>query len=431
MRLERAIFPVTGIRLGDATRWRDGRLEVAAGEIAAFLREDPNIEAVRLGVARPGASQRIIHVLDTLEPRSKVDGPGSAFPGLLSPPETVGEGRTHVLRGMTVMMTAELPWDGAGGLRVPREAIVDMSGPAAPFCPFSETWNLVIALDLAPDKDQSEYDDTLRKAGVKVARYLAESTRGLIPPQAEVHELAPCSTDLPRVVYIHQVQSQGVYAHSFLYGRDMDTLVPTLIHPNEVLDGALVNGNYLYPCFETPTALKCNFPVMERLYAGHGRDHDFLGIILSRGHYYTYAEKQRVAQYAAKLARMLGAAGAVLTWEGGGNSIVEAMLTVQALERAGIKTVAVAYEMGGTDGCDNPLIESVPEARALVSAGSYEKRLELPAVDEVLGGDTLRLHPERGGVRAPASGPIELGPLHELYCAANQVGFGRVRVAEF
>jgi glycine reductase len=422
---------VTEIRLDGRTRWHDGLLRVHAGEIAAFLREDPNVEAVRLGVARPGASQRVIHVLDTLEPRCKVDGPGSAFPGLLAPAETVGEGRTHVLTGMAVMMAAELPWAGAGGLRVPRESIVDMSGPAAPFSPFSETWNLVVALELVSDKDENEYDDTLRKAGVRVARHLADCTRGVTPPRVDVHHLAPCPEGLPGVVYIHQVQSQGVYGHSFLYGQDMDNLVPTLIHPNELLDGAQVNSNYLYPCFETPTFLKCNLPVMEFLYAGHGRDHNFLGVILSRGHYYTYAEKQRVAHYAAKLARMLRAAGAVLTWEGGGNSIVEAMLTVQALERAGIKTVAVAYEMGGADGRDNPLIESVPEARALVSAGSYEKRLELPAMDEVLGGDTLRLHPERGGVRVPASGPIELGPIHELYCAANQVGFGRVRVAQF
>jgi glycine reductase len=431
MRLERALFPVHEARLSGTTRWDAGLLEVDAVALEELLRQDPVVAGVRLGIGRPGASQRIIHVLDTLEPRCKVEGPGTAFPGLLGPPETVGRGRTHVLAGMAVMTAAELPWPPGGGLRAPREGIVDMSGPAAPLSPFAATWNLVLGLDLAPDRDDAEYDEAVRRAGLRAAHYLAACTRGLDAPQVVAHELGPCPPDLPRVVYIDQVQSQGTFGHTLLYGRDMDNLVPTLIHPNELLDGAVVSSNYLYSCFKTPTYLRCNLPAAELLGAGHGRDHNFLGVLLSRGHYYTYEEKMRVAQYAANLAGLLDADGALLTWEGGGNSVVEAMLTIQALEQAGIPTVAVAYELGGAEGRDAPLIQSVPEARGLVSTGSYEKPIRLPAVQEVLGGDTLRLHPELGGQRVPAADAIELQPMHELYCVANQTGFGRLQAVDF
>jgi sarcosine reductase len=385
---------------------------------------------VSVGVAHPGASQRIINVLDTLEPRCKVAGAGVAFPGHFGPPGTVGQGRTHVLTGMALMISAELPWPPGGGLRSPRAAVIDMSGPAAPLSPFSGTTNLVLALTLAPGLDDTAYDDTVRRVGVTVARHLASCTKGLEPAEITLHELHTYP-DLPRIVYIDQVQSQGTFAHTFLYGGDLDTLVPTLIHPNELIDGAVVSGNYLYPCFKTPTHLRCNLPVAEHLYAGHGRDHDFAGVILSRGHYYSYEEKVRVAEYAAKLAVLIRADGALMTWEGGGNSVVEAMLTIQALERAGIPTVAIAYELGGAGGRDAPLIQSVPEAAALVSSGSYEKSLELPAVQEVLGGDTLRRFPEFGGERVPAAEPLVLQPVHEVYGAANQAGFGRLQAVDF
>lgn len=431
MRLELGTFPVGRIHLGGESTWADGDLTVDAAALTELVRQDGAVRDATLGVAAPGSQQRLVNVLDALEPRVKVEGPGVTFPGIHGPTQAVGSGRTHVLGGMTVMTAAELPWPPGGGLRAPRAGIIDMSGPAADLSPFSATHNLVISLELEPGYENSEYDEAVRRAGVVAARFLAETVRGLEPPELEVRELAPTSGDLPRVLYIDQVQSQGTFAHTLLYGQVMDTLVPTLIHPNELTDGAVVSSNYLYPCFKVPTALRSAMPVTEELYARHGQDHDFLGVILARGHYYSYEEKMRVAEYAAKLAGMLHADGAVLSWEGGGNSIVEALLTVQALERAGIPTVTVAYELGGADGRDAPMIQSVPEARALVSSGSYEKRMALPRMDGVLGGESLRLLPEVGGERFPAGDELDLQPRHELYCAANQSGAARLRTVAF
>jgi glycine reductase len=197
-----------------------------------------------------------------------------------------------------------------------------------------------------------------------------------------------------------------------------------VLHPNELSAGALVSGNYVYAAFKTPTWLHVNNPLVEQLMAGDGREHDFVGIVLSRGHHYSAWEKERSANLAAHQAWLLGADGVALSWEGGGNSITDAMLTIRACERLGMQTAAVAYEMGDEDAADVVLLDSVAEADALVSSGSTKRGVQLPRVEHVLGGDALRLRPEIGGEYAAAEGPLEIDTPYLLYCSAGQTGFG-------
>ena len=55
------------------------------------------------------------------------------------------------------------------------------------------------------------------------------------------------------------------------------------------------------------------------------------------------------ADGAAKLARQLGAQGALLTWDAGGNEFIEVVRTIQACEQLGIKTVFLTSEDDATD----------------------------------------------------------------------------------
>ena len=91
------------------------------------------------------------------------------------------------------------------------------------------------------------------------------------------------------------------------------------------------------------------------------------------------------AQTAAHLATILRADAALVTWLGSGNAFVDVMLTVQACEQRGIKTVLVTYEYGGKDGVDSPLLFYVPEAQAVVSTGSRDRWIELPIPERVIG----------------------------------------------
>jgi len=428
MKLKLGTFEVKDVLASDTTCYKQGILQINIKEMEKIILADAAIGKAEISIVKPGEQKRIVHILDTIEPRIKLDQNLEAFPGqLATAPLTVGCGTTHRLHGVAVMECAELPLR-AGGLLVPREAIVDMSGPGIWYSPFWEYINIVLAIEIADGFSDIEYDNAVRAAGIKIAKYLAGTTRDLEPEMYEEWDNSDRNPDLPNVVYIHQYQSQGTFAHTFSYGRNMFENLPTLISPNELIDGALVSGNYAYGCYKTPTWLHCNNPVMWQLYKEHGKSLNFTGVIISRGHNYTFYEKLRSAQFAAKIAKEINAQGAVISWEGGGNSIIEAMQTVKACENNGIKTVILGYEMGGPSGDAIAMLDSVPEADAIVSTGSIDKHISLPAL-EAVGGETLRLSPETqhgsGIVEVDASGPLEFCISHEMYCGANHTGFSR------
>lgn len=422
MQLELASFFVEEVEFASATTLEGRRLRLDKAGLCDLLAEDRNFAGVQVEIARPGEDVRIVHVLDTIEPRTKIQGRGSIYPGLLGPPITAGSGRTHRLSGVAVMVSSEFP-EPVSGLLVPREAIVDMAGPAAPLCPFSRTINIVLALKGAAGVSNVEYDHSLRMAAAKAARYFAETTRELTAGEVKVFENSSAGT-LPKVVYIDQVQSQGLFAQTFLYGKAVNDLVPTVVHPNELQDGALVSGNYVYGCAKNPTYLHTNNPVAEELWLRHGKEIDFAAIVLSKGHNYTHPWKERSAEYAAKLAKLLGAEGVVVTQEGGGNAAVDTMLTVRACEQMGMKTVLLMIEQGGPDGTDAALVYSVKEAEAIVSIGSQEKVVTLPPVQRVVGGESMtdqKLDALRGGQVT----------IEAIYCGTNQLGAGTLAAAAF
>ncbi len=425
MRLELASFPVRAVRFGANTRLEAGVLEVDRQALLAPLEREPAIAWADVALAEPGSSARVVHVLDALEPRLKVDGPGQVFPGLAGPPRTVGAGRTHCLAGVALLQSAVFP-EPADGLFRAREAIVDMSGPAAPFCPFAETHNLVVMARGQAGVSNVEFDAALRRASVQMALLLAEVTRDLEPETVMIYDadIEASGDGLPRVLYIDQVHAQGLFARTFVYGHDSQDFLPTLIHPNELLDGALVSGNYVYGALKTPTWLHCNNPVIEHLYRRHGGDLAFAGVILSKGHNYTFALKERSARYAAHLAALLHADGVIVTHEGGGNAGIDALLTVKACEEMGIKTVYLTTEMGGLRGIDQPLVDNVPEADAIVSGGSYEKLLALPAMERAIGDDRIEEY------SVGAVDGFEINLTH-VYCAANQLGRQRTQAVLF
>ena len=102
------------------------------------------------------------------------------------------------------------------------------------------------------------------------------------------------------IVYIYQAQSQGTLADTPLDGTQINNIVPTLIHPNETMDGAIVSADFVYACFKNPTYLHLNNPVIRDLYAEHGKTLNFAGIVFIVGTIYTQAENSAPRNYAAK-----------------------------------------------------------------------------------------------------------------------------------
>ena len=429
-KLELRTFDVESVAFGDRTALAGRALTVSKDELRALVLADPAFSSVDIQLVRPGDAARITQITDVVEPRAKSGGTGGVFPGLLSPVEPAGGGRTDRLRGVAVVTSGQVPWLGSKGLFVAHDSVLDTAGPGADLHPYAGLHLLVFRLSFADGVDHEGLERAVLLAGEKVARTLALAAHDAEPSHVETRELVPPATPLPRVVYAYQVQSQGVFLRSRLYGRILDELVPTLVHPNELADGALTSGGLGGHGAKMHTWMHQNNAVVERLMAGHGTRWDFAGVVLHRGHFYLYEDKQRVALRIAETATLLGAAGAVFTLGGAGNNTTEVMLAIQECERRGIKTVLLTWEHAGPDGSDYPLPFGVAEAVAIVSTGNLDEPLDLPAMDHVVGDPAIRVRPEIGGVPFPVDGPIRL-ERRTLYAgAANPLGFGRTGSVE-
>src|SRR3989454_12251637 len=134
MRLEVGTIQIRDVEIGRATALTDHTLVIHPEELRTLVLEDSHFADVQVHLVKPGESVRVIHVLDVVEPRWKVAGPGGVFPGFVSPALTVGEGRTHRLAGVAV---AEVGAPVPGESTVFRQRLIDMAGSRAGPLPFS------------------------------------------------------------------------------------------------------------------------------------------------------------------------------------------------------------------------------------------------------------------------------------------------------
>ncbi len=398
MKLELAEFPVRNVRFGKQTNYNNGILEVDKEELVGSVLQDNKIAWADVDVVFPNEQTRVLDVRDIVEPRIKVSGPGCVFPGVLGPPETVGEGRTHSLSGVTVMPSAKYRPTILSGAYAQSTAILDMWGPAAQITPFASTINIVLLLKLVDSVSELEAHNTIQLAELKVAQRLAETTRNRTPENLEIFELFEVDSSLPRVVYILGFLTglHGPHSAVAYYGLPVQEALPTFVHPNEFLDGAFTTDARRGNGGHASTWDWQNQPMVCRLLREHGKRLNFLGVILQRTRFETEFGKQVSAACASQLARLLRADGAIITRTvPSGNNFMDAMITLQACERKGVKTALMTPEWGGTDGTDLPLVFYVPEATAIVSAGSLERELKLSAPTKVIGvekGQLARLY---------------------------------------
>jgi sarcosine reductase len=378
--------------------------------------DDPRVVSVEVSLVRPGEPVRITHVLDAVEPRVKADDPAATFPGALGTLRPAGNGRTNRVAGLAVLGCGSLPTVQGGPQE--QEQIVDMAGPGAELSCFSRTTNVVLSFSAAEGVRNEDFDAAVRAATLRAARDLAAATIGREPVDVEVleHELGGKAGDdgLPSVVLLLQLSALLPQLDVHVYGATLQGFQPTIMNPLEVLDGAITCAEYSWAAMRNPTYVYQNAEIVRELLAADGKRLNFAGLVLCRGYNQGSSGKERAAMLAAKLARELGADGAIVTTDGGGNSHTDTMLTVRHCERAGIRTVAIVAELGG-------LTDHVPEADALVSTGDIAELVAEWRPQRVVGGER-RLD----GRLAAEAGPI---PVREYLGAANQMGQAFLRAA--
>ena len=391
MKLELANFPVKDVQFSKQTAYNNGILEINKEELLALITEDKRISSADLDVAFPGEKTRIVNIRDVVEPRVKVSGPGCVFPGILGPVETVGQGRTHRLSGVTVIPSVRYRPTILSGTAAQVAGLVDMWGRGAQVTPFGSTINIVLVFKLIDSVTEMEAHTAIQMAELKVAHRLAESTREKTPEEVEVFALSEVDASLPRIVYILGYVTDWHDSHSGIAycGLPIRESLPTLVHPNELLDGALTADTRRGGGIRVRTWSCMNHPMIFNLLREHGKRLNFLGVILERTEFKDELGKRAAAMCASQMAWLMKADGAVITRTvTSGNAFLDVMLTVQACERKGIKTVFLTPEWGGKEGNELPLLFYVPEATAMVSTGSFEHEIRLGVPDKVIGVDS-------------------------------------------
>lgn len=423
MKLEIGNIFIKDIQFADQSRIADGVLYVSQEELKAVVLEDENLQAVSFDIARPGESVRITPVKDVIEPRVKVEGRGGIFPGVIAKVDTVGEGKTHVLKGMAVVT--------AGKIVGFQEGIIDMSGPGAEYTPFSQTLNLVMVCEPVAGLKPHDYEKAVRLAGFRVAVHLGELGRDITPDETKVYETCGIKEglekypDLPRVAYVQMLQSQGLLHDTYVYGVDAKQTLSTILCPTEIMDGAIVSGNCVSACDKNPTYVHLNNPVVEELFAQHGKTLNFVCQIVTNENVYL-ADKERSSNWTAKLCRMLDLDGVIVSQEGFGNPDTDLIMNCKKIEAEGVKTVIITDEYAGRDGKSQSLADADPAADAVVTGGNANQVVILPKMDKVIG--TLDYVTKIAGASADtlrSDGSLEV-ELQVITGATNETGFCRL-----
>ena len=423
MKLELGFVQINDIQFASESKVENGTIYVNAEELKALLLEDENLKSVEFEIAKPGESVRIMPVKDVIEPRVKVNGGGNLFPGVISKVETVGSGRTNVLKGSAVVTTGKIV-----GFQ---EGIIDMCGEGAKYTPFSQLNNLVVVCEPIDGLAKHAHEKAVRFAGLKAADYIGKLAKDVEPDEVKVYET--CSVkegiekypELPRVAYVLMLQSQGLMHDTYVYGVDMKQSLPTILNPTELMDGAILSGNCVSACDKNTTYHHLNNPVIADLFEQHGKTLNFVGVIITNENVYL-ADKMRSSDWTSKLCEFLGVDGAIVSQEGFGNPDTDLIMNCKKIEGKGVKTVIITDEYAGRDGASQSLADADASANAVVTGGNANMVINLPAMDKVIG------YPEVADIIAGGfDGSLQkdgsiVAELQVITGATNEMGFNKL-----
>ena len=382
MKLELGYIPIEDIKFASQSKVEGKVLYVNKDELNTLIMEDEIIKSVEMEIAKPGDSIRITPVKDVIEPRVKVSGAGGIFPGWLAKVQTVGSGRTNVLKGAAVVTTGKVV-----GFQ---EGIIDMVGEGAKYTPFSKLNNLVLVIEPIEGTKQHMYEKSLRLAGLKTAEYLGKLAKELEANEVKSFETYSVTEgikkypNLPRVGYVLMLQSQGLLHDTYVYGVDAKQILPTIIGPTELMDGAIISGNCVSACDKNTTYHHLNNPVIEDLFKEQGKTLNFIGVIITNENVYL-ADKERSSDRTAEMCEFLGLDGVIISQEGFGNPDTDLIMNCKKIEAKGIKTVIITDEYAGQDGASQSLADADAAADAVVTGGNANMIIHLPALDKTIG----------------------------------------------
>lgn len=419
MHLILAVHRVDEIRFGQVTRLENSVVTVDPDELRRLVLQDSCITGVDFEVVHAGENCRAAPVFDVVEPRAKEPGGSPDWPGVLGVPHTAGYGTTHVLAGMAVTMLHE---QSPGESRGVTGYVLEMSGEPGAASHYSTLQHLVLIPHTAAGLPNHSRHRAYRLAQLKVAVRLAQAGIAAVSERIRFDiSIEKDRTDLPRVAYVGQIfsrQRKPEVEEAILYGVNTDGMLPTLLHPNEWLDGAVL-PSYHTSLGGAETYFYQNHPVIGALYRRHqARDLNFVGTVATVAAADNF-DRERNTRFSGHLVKWaLNADAAVLTKFGGGVPHSDLAETARLLERAGVKTAVQVTDLARDHRVESALLFNFPEVDAIVCIGGNSTRWTLPRGVRVLAANA--------DLAEQLSGPLEIESLNVLG-VANQQGASRLR----
>jgi glycine reductase len=388
MKLKIGNIPVKDVVLGSQDSFENGILTINKQAAVDYLMElDDHITSLDIVIAHPGDDTRIVPVIETIEPRCRVDG-RTLFPGVTDDIVPAGDGELKALKGCCVTVVGGT-WGSFG------DGVIDMGGEGAKHTYWSKLINICLVGETDEEferYEQQKMNHALRWAGHRFAEYLGKIAKGVAAESFEEYEFEPVAdrakknNGLPNVALVMQPQSQmeALGYNDLWYGWDMNKYLPTFVSPTEVLDGAMISGSFMPASSKWSTYEMQNFPTIKELFEEDGKSLNFVGVIMSMLNV-ALDQKERAAVMVRNMALNLGVDYAIVTEEGYGNPDADYVRCQVILEDAGIPVVGISNECTGRDGFSQPLVTLDSKMNALVSSGNVSELSDLPACATVIG----------------------------------------------
>lgn len=426
MKLTVETLRIKDLQFADKTCLQEGVLYVNKADILAFAEKEPCFKTLKLDIARPGESTRIINVVDVIQPRCKVTG-NIDWPGVLSEEcEIAGFGTTRAVAGMGIVLCQNNTyWSRKWGS-------FDMSGQCAKMNPYAKMPELVIEPLAEEGADFRDYREGVRRIGYKTSVLLAKATMTDKPDEAETFDNETKYKDLPGIAYAYQIYSKQYdtqnYREPMVYGNAVPDSLPLIMQPTEILDGAisLCGGFRCVTTYEIQ-----NHPIIVNLMRRHGKDLNFTGVLIT----VTSVEAKHrclVSKMAASLLKEeLHAHGVIVTKGVGGASTLCVGAIASEAEKLGIKAVPIIQILNGRSNLDVECMISEQNVDSIVCSGTYYHNFTLPPVETLLGGpeEALYLSGDDGVIEGHkiATGDPAKGQVRSTYMKQvglmSQIGF--------
>jgi hypothetical protein len=385
MRLEIESIDIRDIRMGPKTCAEDRGLHINPKELEELLLKDGRIKSVDINVVYPGDRVRIVNLLDVVQPRCKIEQFEADFPGFVGRLRIAGRGRTRSLRGVAVLVSNPCT-------KRKYSALLDMCGLGAELSKYGKMRNVSIAPYIADGTEERDFEDAVKIAGLRTAVYLALAAEGLSPDEVEVYDVdipnLERHSSLPRIAYYYQMYSPQHDHHGIpdpcFYGTHVRDLMPTIIHPNEVLDGGVV-GHHTIRSLDTYTIQ--NHAVIKELYRRHGEDLIFAGVVFGVANIDPIIRKRKALMAANLIKNVLGADGVIITKIHGGMPHVDVSLVGEECEKLGVKTALYTQPLISDGTLADTLLFNNEALDLVITVGATFERVKLPLeADRILGG---------------------------------------------